>query len=690
MYLRSRVGTVVVVLLFAACAVLVVAGQVPQQTPPRFRAGVELVRLDVSVLDDDRNPVRGLTADDFTILEDGKPQTVETFHAIDLPDVVDPKPGEAPWLRDVAPDVRGNADFRERRVVAIVVDDATPVATPEVLYYPALIKQVIAGLAPDDLAAVVFALNKGAGQDFTSDRSLLLAAVGRLNLPMPERVMAKDGTVTPAVFDRLNPVFAMNYSATISTLRTTSEYLADLPDRRKALVFVSIGIPLDIGVGEASLASGGTVDASGVAAGLVTDLFECLRAAQRANVNIYSFDPGGLRAPYGAATSADPMNPGWANRVFLKSLSESTGGFAVVDNNDPVPGIKQLVRENGSYYLLGYVPVNARAQGRFRKLEVRVNRPGVTVRARTGYSEPRAATGTKKPAKAGATPSALASAAAGIVPKADLPLEIAAAPFPIAGRRDAAIGVTVAFSAYAPMRATRAVIEVDTVTSAYSPDGKRRASRRQTVPVNLNFPGFGKMVGFELLSRLDLPPGRYQLRFAAETSVNGVRVSDLVPPVAFVSPGENVGPRSGSVYCDVEVPDFLGDRVALSGIALSIDPKTVSGPPHALDGVVPVIPTTMRDFIKTDRVGGFVRISQGGTQPVGPVTFAARVMNDRGFFVDEHVETLDPQRFATGRMADVQFDVPVSALAPGQYLLRVAASAGDREVRRDVRFTVLR
>jgi VWFA-related protein len=682
----SRVGTVALIAVVAAFAILGAAGPAPQQPAPRFQTGVDLVRLDVSVLDADRNPVRGLTAADFTILEDGKPQAVATFNAIDLPDVVSARPGEATWLRDVAPDIRSNTDFKEKRVVAIVLDDASPVATPEVLFFSVWFKQLIAGLAPDDLVAVIFTQNKEAGQDFTTDRARLLAAVDRFNPSLAMPTMARDGTVRPAAWDRFDPALATNYSATVNTLRRVSEYLADLPERRKALAFVSVGIPLDFSAAGPVEALGGSADLTGVTQNLITDLSETLRAAQRANVNIYAFDPGGLRA----GGTGDLGSPGWLSRLFLRTLSEGTGGFAVVDNNDPVPGITQLVRENGSYYLLGYAPANPRTQGRFRKVEVRVNRPGVMVRARTGYLEPHPARPVKASAKASVKPSSMAEASAGIVPKADLPLEIAAVPFQLSGRRNAAVGVVVGVRSYAPMRATRAVIQVEMSAAAYGTDGKRKASKRQTIPVNLNYPGFGKTVGFELLSRLDLPPGRYQVRLAAETSLHGVRLSGLPPEVALIAPGQDTGPKVGSVYCDLDVPDFLNDRLALSGIALTVTPKTVSGPPRALEGVVPVIPTTVRAFMRTDVVGGFVRISEGGGQPLAPVTLGLQIVDGRGATVQQHSEPLDTARFAGGRLADYPFDLPVANLAPGPHLLTVTATSGTRVVRRDVRFTVLR
>ena len=73
----------------------------------------------------------------------------------------------------------------------------------------------------------------------------------------------------------------------------------------------------------------------------------------------------------------------------LRVLSDETGGFAVVNTNDISGAFQRLVEENSSYYVLGYYPANERRDGRFRKIEVRVNKPGLTVRARRGYVAPR-------------------------------------------------------------------------------------------------------------------------------------------------------------------------------------------------------------------------------------------------------------------------------------------------------------
>jgi hypothetical protein len=68
----------------------------PAPTPAQFRSSVDIVHLDVSVLDRDRRPVRGLRPDDFTILENGQRQQIAVFTAVDIPD---PPATSAPWVR---------------------------------------------------------------------------------------------------------------------------------------------------------------------------------------------------------------------------------------------------------------------------------------------------------------------------------------------------------------------------------------------------------------------------------------------------------------------------------------------------------------------------------------------------------------------------------------------------------------
>src|SRR5215213_4812686 len=96
--------------------------------PPTFRTGIDLVFVDVSVLDRDRRPVRGLQATDFVVREDGRIRPIAAFSAVDLPDR--PAAPPAAWMGEVPPDVVTNVVPREGRLVVILLD-ALPQHIPE-------------------------------------------------------------------------------------------------------------------------------------------------------------------------------------------------------------------------------------------------------------------------------------------------------------------------------------------------------------------------------------------------------------------------------------------------------------------------------------------------------------------------------------------------------------------------------
>jgi hypothetical protein len=354
---------------------------------------------------------------------------------------------------------------------------------------------------------------------------------------------------------------------------------------------------------------------------------------------------------------------------FLLAAASNTGGRAIVNTNDVEPGIEQIFQENGSFYLLGYQPPPKDPPGTLHRLKVEVNRKDVEVRTRSGYYTP-------KPIKVDprhpVTP--MQRAVANVLPTADLPLRVAlaafaapaASPRPGTNRPAATVAIVLGLERPAPAQPLSDTIEI--VTSAFTPDGQPRGSQTQTARVALRPASGGDVVHYEALSRMNLAPGRYQLRIAAHSTASDA---------------------TGSVFADVEIPDFAKAPLSLSGLLLSLDPPIASAPRDAFAALGPVVPTAERVFDPRDRATAFLRVYQGGPAALTPVKVTVRIVNDHDVSVVNRVETLGADRFdATARAADYRVELPLVSFGPGPYLLTVEAALGSATARREVRLEV--
>jgi hypothetical protein len=173
---------------------------------------------------------------------------------------------------------------------------------------------------------------------------------------------------------------------------------------------------------------------------------------------------------------------------------------------------------------------------------------------------------------------------------------------------------------------------------------------------------------YELMSRLELKPGRYLLRYS-------VRSESL--------------DKTGSVYTDLTVPDFSKAALSLSGIVLSATPAPRTAPADGLAPLIPVVPTTERVFSTSHEVTAFVRVYQGGKRPPQAVAIEARLTDRRGEENTIRAGHLAAGQFGAQRAADYTVVLPVGRLAPGPYLLTVSADAGGiASIRGHVRFSV--
>lgn len=646
-----------------ALSMVLTSAQSPQA--PQFRAAVDLVHLDVSVLDRNRRPVRGLTASDFMVLEDGKPQVVSTFTSVEFPDV---EPPTTAWMRAVEPDIRRNDTLDDRRLFVIVMDDGMAQANLAAVRAGKLAaRKFIERLGPSDLAAVLFTKSNQHAQDYTSDKARLIRAVDRYDMGF--RDMGPPGTED------------FYHRASIEVLRRIADALIALPQRRKTLVYIGQGVPVDPETASAPVLIGSgqfeAVGAAGLQSLLLSRTMQVLAAAQRANVNVYTLDPCGLRAPLppppvGSIAPAPTCVPG-LEQEFLKDLAHATGGRAAVDMNDLSPAIEQIFVENASYYLIGFESTNARQEGKFRRLEVKVKRPDVDVRARSGYTERHAGRAQREADLEVAAP--LAKAISGLLPKADLPLQVWAAPYAVAGQRNANVAITLGVRQTLGARPTAVSETVEVSIDVFLPDGRRRTGTLSKVAVTLR-PGPAGVAGYEIVSSLPLAPGRYQLRLGAKL------MSDA---------------STGSVYYDIDVPDVSRSAIAISPIALSAVPGVTSTPATATPWL-PVRPTTARMFEQTDRVTAFARVSQraqsqsfsgitattpGRRMVMESIPVRARVVDAQNREVWTMNHTLEGSQFGPDGV-DLLLAIPVATLEPGVHMLSVEA----RGVTQSLRFTI--
>jgi VWFA-related protein len=346
-------------------ATVVVAAEQPAQRPT-FRSEINYVQLPVRVVDARGQFVSGLTQTDFEVVEDGTAQTITTFLSIDIPFIRPQAVTGVPDVRlpTIDPAASGDATHVDGRVYVFMLDNY---GSSEVTLR---MRQVVRGfindrLSANDVAAVTMT-GRGRGQDFTRDRRLLNAAVGRF-FSNPDPFRGRESTVHEV----------------LTRIANTAESLGSIKGRRKAIILVTAS----------SICSLNEEIPGSADSGCREGLRHALRMAVQSDVSIYTVDPRGLVATHGAPAeiaerpASFPLIT-WGPFDGARYLAEESGGFAVANTNDLSRGFDRIVRENSSYYLLGYHSTNANSDGKFRKTDVTVPRREVQVVHRRGYLAP--------------------------------------------------------------------------------------------------------------------------------------------------------------------------------------------------------------------------------------------------------------------------------------------------------------
>jgi len=398
-------------LLFIPALFLIFANVEAQE--PTFTSNTSLVIIDANVRDRSGKVVPDLKKSDFTVIEDGKPQTISVFEFQKLegdtllPPVpaakpvaepaATPKPAAAP--RKAAPGAPTTATaapvirYQDRRLVAMLFDYSTMQIPEQNRVQEAALKFIREQMKPADVVAILYA---GTGplkivQDFTTDKDRLEEVVKSFQIGAASELAgvagnggdSTTGEDTGTAFNADETEFNIfNTDKQLFTLEYASKMLAAFPEK-KALLYFSSGISKSGFDNQASLE-------------------KAVNAAKRSNVALYPIDARGLvaSAPMGDASAAssrgtsaftgtqmqsqrDSFND---SQETLSTLAIDTGGKLFVDDNDLALGMEKARDDISSYYIIGYYSTNIRMDGKFRRVEVKLNKDiQAKIDYRSGY-----------------------------------------------------------------------------------------------------------------------------------------------------------------------------------------------------------------------------------------------------------------------------------------------------------------
>lgn len=425
--------------LYFVLSALAIAEQltVEDLNTPALRVTTRLVLVDTVVTDKSGHQIRDLRKEDFTVFENGKPQKIAAF-SFESPEVAPRRP------LDLPPNVHTNRpeyDMPKGPLTIMLLDGLNTPVADQGYARSQMLMYLGSQLQPGQPASVyTLAGSLRLLQDFTDDVTLLKAAVEHFTpqksvelqvqntISLLPNLPATGGTGVSGRSDSLRLVFTRmsefmseqtkfaidgRVQRTAAALRLLARRMGGYPGR-KNLIWVSAGFPIDITSEVVQLTTDADLLTQGntVAAPQVRveksyeDLLHQLAAELTdAQVSVYSVDARGLIG----STLADASNQGTNEAGLLRTgaeygaqvarasaathssqdtlltLASESGGLNFKNRNDVAGALASSISDGSAYYMLAYVPESKQWDGKFRKIQVRLNKPGCEVRHRTGY-----------------------------------------------------------------------------------------------------------------------------------------------------------------------------------------------------------------------------------------------------------------------------------------------------------------
>jgi VWFA-related protein len=620
--------------------------------------------VDVIVTDKQGNPVHDLRQEDFEVTEDGKPQTIQTFKLINVSENAGVGSDPPREVRN-AIEEQTEAARDDVRLFAIFLDDYHVRLENSMRAREVLAQFVENQLQPADMAGIMYPLWSISDVMLSRNRRNVAAAIrdftGRKYDYTPRNLFEERYVhyVSTIEAERIRN------QVTLTAIKGLITKLGGMREGRKALVLISEGFtnslppqvqdqiatcnggpcgnqprpgPDPIGGQNPALQS--RMDAMDFfnQTDLLSDIRSVYELANRYNTAIYAVDPRGL-APF----EFDLSTQGQANvsltkdRAMLEStmdtlriLADETDGRAIVNSNDLDRGLRQIVRDTSAYYLLGYTSTLSQPDGKFHKINVRIKRPGLQLRARPGYlalsavEAERATENTKRTGPPAAVTEALGTLAA--------------------TTRRSLIRSWIGLSPGTNGKTK--------VTFLWNPAPAAPGVRRETpATVSLVAGGANSDLYFR---RKAIAPGRVEFEVPPGPVEFEIAVEDATTEVIDRETRKMVVPGMG-LGLTFSTPEVFRGRTVPEWQKLAADPAAV--------------PVIEREFRRTDRL--LFRIgaqSAGGTPAI-----TARMLNRDG----GEMSVLPVTAAGFGGLSHI--DVPLAALPVGEYLVEVTAKDGTEQ-----------
>jgi len=522
-----------------------------------LRMNGELVLTNVVARDSKTGElVLGLKQSDFSVSENGKQQQIETF---DFESVDKATPLNEATISGLAAGgslsggkaavVARPEDLRNHRLIVMFFDLTS--MQPEDLDRSVLAAQQFlrAKMQPADLVALVsLGDTLKVDQDFTADKNALVNEVGVYNGTQGQGFAGGATANTNQVEDTTgytpdeSEYNDLNTDRELFALRAVSKSLEKITEK-KSLLYFSGGISRDGIENQASLRA-------------------AINSAVRANLAIYSVDTRGLQAisPLGDASTGslrgtgaynggaitNNMNANFASQEVMATLSTDTGGKAFFDSNDFAPAFAQVERDTSAYYAIGFRSTNPLRDGRYRKLTIKINRPGVKLEYRPGYYAPADFKHSGHEDRERELDEQLASD----LPATDMAVYMDALYFRLDENRFYVPVSLIVPGSQIPFvkGGDKDKATLDIVGSVIDEFKRSIGHARETVKLNLDPTLQARQRNIQYTTSFDLPPGKYQMKFVVRENQTG---------------------RMGSFVADITLPDMRKSPLKMSSIVLA-------------------------------------------------------------------------------------------------------------------------